>query len=135
MAVRLCPRCGKPVKKGEKCLKCDTRSCKRPNHGTRTAEQERARNVSEKWRKDYSSSVYQQNRQRVCARQNGCCARCGKPVATFRAGKWYTGKYGGIHHVNALSQGGSNTDVNNLVLLCTQCHNQIDAERRRELHK
>lgn len=130
MAISLCPTCGKPVRHGEKCLRCQKYRCKRVDHGTKTAAQERARNVSEPWRKKYSNTEYQQNRQLVCARQNGLCARCGKPIATLKGGKWYTGKFGGIHHIRALSDGGAH-DIGNLVLLCTTCHNAIDASRRR----
>lgn len=128
----LCPTCGKPVKRGEKCLRCDKYRSQRISHGTKTAEQERARNANEPWRKHYTSSEYQRNRQLVCARQNGLCARCGKPIATCNGGKWHTGRYGGIHHITALSDGGSH-DLSNLVLLCTTCHNAIDAARRRNV--
>lgn len=129
MAVRLCPTCGKPVRIGEKCHRCDKSRCKRPNHGTKTAEQERQRERSETWRREYRSAEYQANRQAVMARQSGRCASCGLPVAQYRSGKWYTGSYGGIHHIKKLSEGGSH-GIDNLVLLCVQCHNRIDAEGR-----
>lgn len=131
MAVRLCPTCGKPVKQGEKCLRCDKPICKRKNHGTKTPEQERRRVQSEPWREHYKSPEYKRARQAVIARQMGCCARCGVPVAhlDLQGGGWRTGRYGGVHHKVALSEGGTD-DVSNLVLLCVKCHNEIDAQRR-----
>ena len=37
---------------------------------------------------------------------------------------------GGVHHVRPLSGGGGN-GAENLVPLCSRCHNRADAERRR----
>lgn len=130
MANYLCPKCGKPVPKGQGCPRCKKPKDQRTNHGIRTADQERKRNIAESWRAQYSNAEYQQARQLAIAATQGRCAKCGLPVAIYRGTKWYTGNYGGVHHIRALSEGGSN-NPNNLVLLCIPCHNATDAARRR----
>lgn len=130
MSKYLCPKCGKPTERGLACPRCKQVTAKR-SHGTKTAAQERQREQSEAWRREYRSSEYQKARQFAISKSLGRCAQCGLPVANFKGGKWYTGKYGGVHHIKALSQGGTN-DPANLVLLCVQCHNTIDAQRRRQ---
>lgn len=133
MRTVMCPRCGRPHPKGQKCPHCSVTAypSRSPSRSRRTKEQEARRLQENPWRASYSDPAYQRARQTAMSRTSGCCAACGKPVATFRNGRWYSGKYGGVHHISALSEGGSAADPDNLVLLCTTCHNRIDAERRK----
>lgn len=128
MRSRLCPRCGRPVPYGQRCPGCAARAPS--GRSARTREREAARATENPWRASYSSPGYRRARQLVMARQGGLCAVCGLPVASLRDGRWVAGRYGGVHHVVPLSEGGSN-DPSNLVLLCARHHNEIDSERRR----
>ena len=70
-------------------------------------------------------------RQRVLQATQGRCAKCGREIAYMTKGAWTMRKgAGGVHHIKALSQGGT-SGADNLVPLCSKCHNAIDAERRR----
>lgn len=128
MRTRMCPRCGKPVPIGQLCPRCgdlrDNRS-----HGTRSREQERSRKTDNPWRTGYSSAEYQHSRQIVIERQQGRCASCGRVVAVRMGRQWHV-RGGGVHHMVPISMGGDNSP-DNLMLLCTKCHNRIDADRRR----
>lgn len=97
----------------------------------RTPDQERERKTSNPWRSHYSSRLYRENCQRVLDRYDGCCAVSGVRIAVKVKGRWkmLPGK-GGIHHIKALSEGGTD-DVLNLIPLSVRAHNRIDAERRR----
>lgn len=125
MRTRLCPHCGKPVPIGQPCPRCCSASRR---HGTRSREQEGRRADENPWRSGYSSAEYRRARQEVIERQQGRCAACGRVVAVRMGRQWHT-RGGGVHHLVALSEGGTNSPEN-LVLLCTRCHNRIDAERR-----
>lgn len=129
---RLCPKCGRPVPVGQQCPRCSKApQGKRPSHGSRTREQEASRKTANPWRSQYATSAYQRARQAALASTGGRCAICGRQIAQTRDGRWVMGRgAGGVHHVRALSQGGGN-GPNNLVPLCSACHNRVDAERRR----
>lgn len=128
MRTKLCPKCGKPYPIGRRsCPRCRPPQA---THGERTKEQEAARKEQNPWRAEYGKAAYKKARQRVCERQSGTCASCGKTCAVRGgSGAWWM-RGGGVHHIRALSEGGGNDDAN-LVLLCTRCHNRIEAERRR----
>lgn len=125
MRSRICPRCGKPYLIGQRCPRCakDTRS-------TRTKEQESSRFADNPWRRQYDTAVYRKARQQVIERQAGRCASCGRQVASKQPNGHWSTLGGGVHHIQPLSKGGGNV-LGNLVLLCTLCHNRIEAERRR----
>lgn len=126
MRTRICPRCGKPYPIGSTCPRC------KPEHSRskRSAEQERGRYEQNPWRRQYDTAAYRKARQLAVERQGGLCAACGRTVAVRQPnGRWRI-ECGGVHHLRPLSQGGGN-DLGNLVLLCTACHNRIEAERRR----
>lgn len=126
---RLCPRCGKPVPMGRACPRCGRADNRK--HGTRTREQERRRKADNPWRAEYGTSAYKAARQRVLAATGGRCASCGRRIADLRRGEWVMRSgAGGVHHVRALSEGGTSS-TDNLVPLCSPCHNRIDADRRR----
>lgn len=128
---RLCPRCGKPVPMGKPCPRCSAARAKAKPHGpARTPEQERRRNGSEPWRRHYGSAEYQRNRQRALDATGGCCAVSGARIADKVGGRWVMRPNGGVHHIVALSEGGTN-DVSNLVPLDVRVHAQVEAERRR----
>lgn len=85
------------------------------------------------WRREYSSPAYQRSRQVALGRTSGRCARCGVTIATSRSGRWVMlPGAGGVHHVRALSEGGG-SGLDNLVPLCSACHNAVDAARRRSV--
>lgn len=127
MAKVMCPRCGKPHAKGERCPKAP--DVKR-RHGARTADQERGRKTANPWRSEYSSAQYLKARQAALARTGGRCAVTGEVIADMRNGRWVMRGNGGVHHIVPLSSGGSN-DPSNLVPMCTSAHNKADAARRR----
>ena len=128
---RLCPKCGKPVQVGQQCPRCKPVVGKRASHGTRTREQEAKRLGQNPWRTEYASRQYRGARQRVLQATQGRCAKCGREIAYMTKGTWTMRKgAGGVHHIKALSQGGTSTAAN-LIPLCSKCHNAIDAERRR----
>lgn len=122
---RMCPRCGKPYP-GASCPRCKASE----KHGRRTREQEEARKEANPWRREYSSAEYRRARQIALSETQGRCAICGRVVARF-SGRWsMLPGAGGVHHVRPLSGGGGNS-ADNLVPLCSRCHNQVDATRRR----
>lgn len=124
MRSRVCPNCGKPYPVGQRCPRCAKAAGSK-----RTREQEKARFADNPWRRKYDTAAYRKARQLVIERQDGRCAACGRVVAAKSGGKW-TVAYGGVHHIQPLSHGGGN-GVGNLVLLCTACHNYIEARERR----
>lgn len=131
MARVICPRCGKPHRKGERCKCSDSspfrgRSDSRP----RTVEQERNRKKTNPWRVDYSRAEYQRARQAALDRTGGRCAISGVRIADRINGRWVMRGNGGVHHIVPLSQGGDNSQ-GNLVPLETSIHNKLEAERRR----
>ena len=128
---RLCPKCGKPIPQGQKCPRCRPLPSNTARHGTRTREQEAARLSQNPWRTEYRDRRYREARQRLLQATNGRCAMCGRQIADSAKGHWKMRPgAGGIHHIKALSEGGTN-DPSNLVPLCSGCHNRVDAERRR----
>ncbi|MGX9346613.1 HNH endonuclease [Microbacterium sp. KNMS] len=68
----------------------------------------------------------------VIARDQGCCARCGRHVAGMQRGRFWS-----IHHRRPRGSGGSSlTWVNgaaNLLILCgsgvTGCHGEVESRR------
>lgn len=128
MPSRVCPICGKPYQ-GAACPRCRKRVSRlAAKHGTRSKEQEKARKAANPWRVEYGRVEYRKARQAAVQRSMGRCASCGRKCAELSGGTWRVA-CGGVHHIRALSQGGS-SDVSNLVLLCPSCHNRIDAARR-----
>ncbi len=124
MRSRLCPKCGKPYPIGESCPRCAKAGGSR-----RSKEQERTRFADNPWRRQYDTAAYRRARQQAIERQQGRCAACGRQVAAKTGGKWSV-SYGGVHHIEPLSQGGGN-GPGNLVLLCAPCHNSIETSLRR----
>lgn len=125
MAMVMCPRCGRPHRKGERCPCSPAKPSWR-----RSPEQERGRKAKNPWRAGYSSSQYQQARQAVLEATGGRCAVSGIKIADKVHGRWVMRGNGGIHHRVPLSMGGSN-DVSNLIPLETGVHNALEAKRRR----
>lgn len=124
MAKVMCPRCGKPHGKGERC------TCSSANpRWRRSAEQERGRKSSNPWRSGYSSTEYRKARQAVLEATGGRCAISGVRIADKVGGKWVMRGNGGVHHKVPLSMGGTNSP-GNLIPLETSIHNRMDAERR-----
>lgn len=127
---RLCPTCGKPVEAGRACPRCSRPRDPRRSHGSRTREREAARMAENPWRRSYGSAEYRRARELALSRTDGRCAACGARIADRRGGRWVMRiGAGGVHHVRPLSGGGGN-GAENLVPLCSRCHNRADAERR-----
>lgn len=103
---------------GERCPKAPKRA-KRPD----------TRHNREAHRRAYATAEYKRNRQAVLTATKGRCANCGKVIAVRFNGAWVM-KGGDIHHICALSEGGTNKKAN-LVPLCRACHAKVDAARRR----
>lgn len=95
----------------------------------RTREQERGRFTANPWRRQYDTAEYRKARQLAIERQGGLCTACKRQVAVRKPNGHWAVRGGGVHHIRPLSQGGGN-GAGNLVLLCTACHNRIEAERR-----
>lgn len=115
---RFCDRCMKVHEHGERCPKAPKRA-KRPD----------TRHNREAHRRSYATAEYKRNRQSVLTAHKGRCAKCGKQIAVRSNGAWVM-RGGDIHHICALSEGGTNRKAN-LVPLCHACHAQADAARRR----
>ena len=113
---RFCDRCMKVHEHGERCPKAPKRA-KRPD----------IRHNREAHRRYYATAEYKRNRQAVLTAHKGRCAKCGKQIAVRSNGAWVM-RGGDIHHICALSEGGTNRKAN-LVPLCHACHAQVDAAR------
>lgn len=114
---RVCPRCGRPVPRGERHL------CPLAAAPSRDRARERERRGREEWRRSYSSREYRRAREAALARSRGLCEACGSVVyvRTSRGWRRAARDFGATHHVRPLSQGGSN-DPSNVVVLCARCH-------------
>lgn len=124
--ARICARCGKVVP-GTVCPFCGAGK----SGYRRTREQEQARKGANPWRSHYSSAEYKANSQSAIRATSGRCRVCGRQIARYVSGRWkMIGGVGGIHHIKALSEGGTDA-ISNLVPLCAACHNRVDSERRR----
>lgn len=119
---RFCPHCGRVVPDGARCP-CRPRPKRRATRGDGT------RADREPWRREYSSEAYRRARQEAIARTGGRCAACGRVCAWWDGGRWRC-MGGEVHHVVALSEGGT-SDPSNLALMCRGCHARADEARRR----
>ena len=62
----------------------------------------------------YKSRKYQAIRKQAIERDRGLCRECFK--------KGVIKPFNDVDHINNIAQGGDFYDVNNLQLLCTECH-------------
>ncbi len=85
-------------------------------------------------RKRYPKN-WKQIRQRILERAGNCCEFCGVGNHTYRMNE-RTGKMARIVLTIAhLDHTPENCDPSNLRALCQRCHNQYDAEHRKETRK
>ena len=59
---------------------------------------------------------FEERKQKVAARDGNCCSKCGSGGVLH------------LHHIQALSNGGTNK-LGNLTLLCERCHSQAHGRR------
>lgn len=117
-----CPHCGRVVPAGARCP-CMPRPKRKHTAADKT------RGSREPWRREYGSEVYRRARQQAIAKAKGRCCDCGRACAWFDGERWRCAG-GEVHHVVALSEGGT-SDPSNLRLVCRSCHAKRDEARRR----
>lgn len=85
------------------------------------------RRAHEPWRADGYNGDYKARRHAALNSTGGRCARCGKPIAHKKDGRWVMDG-GETHHSVPLSRGGKSSP---LVPLCIPCHRAADAAIRK----
>lgn len=65
---------------------------------------------------DENRQISEEEKIAAYNRANMCCEKCGKPFKDYKEAEY--------HHVDLYCEGGS-TSLENIMVLCTECHDEI----------